>query len=127
MSTTDTQVANHARIDDLPDALEGKVHFVRAGLGITAFGVQVLDVPAGACTPEHDETSTGQEELYIAISGSGSLLVEGQRFPLDPEHVTRVPPSAKRHLEGGPDGTRVVCVGGTPGQAYEPPDWTQPA
>jgi mannose-6-phosphate isomerase-like protein (cupin superfamily) len=127
MSITKTQVANHAQIDDLPDALEGKVHFVRAGLGITAFGVQVLDVPAGVSTPEHDETSTGQEELYVTMSGSGTVVVEGERFPLDPEHVTRVSPGAQRHLEGGPDGARVLCVGGTSGQAYEPPDWTQPA
>jgi quercetin dioxygenase-like cupin family protein len=127
MSITKTHVANHAQIDDLPDALEGKVHFVRAGLGITAFGVQVLDVPAGVSTPEHDETSTGQEELYVTMSGSGTVVVEGERFPLDPEHVTRVAPGAQRHLEGGPDGARVLCVGGTSGQAYEPPDWTQPA
>jgi hypothetical protein len=51
MSITDTQVANHARIDDRPDALEGTVHFVRAGLGISAFGVQVLDVPATGLDP----------------------------------------------------------------------------
>jgi uncharacterized cupin superfamily protein len=126
MSIT-TQAANHARIDDLPDALEGKVRFVRAGLGITAFGVQVLDLPAGVSTPEHDETSTGQEELYVVITGSGTVVVEGERLALDPEHVTRVAPAAKRHLEGGPDGARVLCVGGTPGRAYEPPDWTQPA
>lgn len=127
MSITSTQVAPHARIDDLPAALEGEVHFVRAGLGISAFGVQVLDVPAGVSTPEHDETSTGQEELYVTISGGGTVVVEGERLPLDPEHVSRVPPGAKRHLEGGPDGARVLCVGGTPGQAYQPPGWTHPA
>ena len=127
MSTTTTHTASHARIDDLPDAFDGMMRLVRAGLGITAFGVQLLDLPPGVSTPEHDETSTGQEELYVTISGSGAVIVDGRRLPLDPEHVTCVPPAAKRHLESGPDGARVLCVGGTPGHAYEPPDWTQGA
>ena len=55
------------------------------------------------------------------------MIVDGQRLALDPEHVTCVPPAARRHVESGPDGARVLCVGGTPGQAYEPPDWTQGA
>lgn len=127
MTTTNTQAATHAQIDELPDALDGQVHLVRAGLGITAFGVQVLDVPAGGRTPEHDETSTGREELYVGLTGGGAVMVEGERLPLDRDHVTRVPPESKRYLEAGPDGARVLCVGGTPGQAYEPPDWSQPS
>jgi hypothetical protein len=127
MSTINTETATSARIDELPDALEGQVHFVRAGLAITAFGVQAIDIPGNGRTPEHDETATGQEELYVALSGSGAVVVEGTRLPLDPEHVTRVAPEARRFMEGGPDGVRALCVGGTPGHVYEPPDWSQPA
>ncbi len=84
------------------------------------------------CSPACARQSTtklesGQEELYVALSGDGVVVVEGERFPLDPQHVTRVSPVAKRYMEGGPDGLRALCIGGTPGHAYEPPAWTEPA
>lgn len=127
MSTTNVKVATHTLIDDLPDAIHGHVHLVRTGLGISAFGVNAIDLLAGVRSPEHDETESGQEELYVALSGDGVVVVEGERFPLDPQHVTRVSPVAKRYMEGGPDGLRALCIGGTPGHAYEPPAWTEPA
>jgi uncharacterized cupin superfamily protein len=127
MSTINMQAATHAPIDDLPGAFNGHVHLVRTGLGISAFGVNAIDLPAGMRSPEHDETESGQEELYVALTGSGAVVVDGERFALDPDHVTRVSPAAKRYMEGGPDGVRALCIGGTPGRAYEPPAWTEPA
>jgi hypothetical protein len=29
-----------------------------------------------------------------------------------------------RTLKSGPDGLRVLIIGGTPGKAYQPPDWS---
>ena len=60
MSTTSTQAANHARIDDLPDAFDGMMRLVRAGLGITSFGVQLLDLPAGVSTPSTTRRPLGR-------------------------------------------------------------------
>ena len=44
---------------------------VRAELRITAFGVQVVDLPpnSGELAPEHDHEHDGQEELYLLLSG----------------------------------------------------------
>ena len=47
----------------------------------------------------------------------------GER-PLDPEHLARIGPSVARRLRSGPDGMRVLCVGGVPGGVYEIPEWT---
>jgi len=52
----------NSRIDDLPQIWDGFAKLVRAGLGITAFGVNVMDVPAEYQTRFHDESSSGQEE-----------------------------------------------------------------
>ena len=116
-----------SRIDDLPDLWEGFARLVRSGLDVTAFGCQVMDLPADYSTKSHDESGSGQEEVYFALRGSGSVLIddEDRHLTLDPEHVVRVSPGTARTLTSGSDGMRVLCVGGIPGKPYEPPDWTE--
>ena len=82
-------------IDDLPTLWDGFAKMVRQGLGIRAFGVQIMDLPPDYTTRSHDETATGQEELYIAMSGSGAVVIDGppeESVPLDPEHLARIGP-----------------------------------
>ena len=116
-----------AAIDDLPQLWDGFAKLVRAGLGITAFGVQIMDMPPGHVTKSHDESDSGQQELYLAMRGSGEVVAGDQRFPLDPDHVVRVNAGVDRILTAGPDGVRVLCVGGVPGAPYSPPQWTDAA
>jgi hypothetical protein len=115
-------------IEELPQLWDGFAKMVRQGLGIRAFGVQIMDLPPDYTTRSHDETASGQEELYIALSGSGAVLIENppeQSVPLDPEHMARIGPSVARRLQSGPEGMRVLCVGGVPGGVYEAPEWTE--
>ena len=116
-----------SRIEDLPQKWDGFAKLVRDGLGLSAFGVQIMDLPPDYETKSHDESDSGQEELYVALSGSGEVVVtdpEEERLPLDPDRVVAVGPGVRRTLASGRDGLRVLCVGGTPGQPYRPPDWT---
>jgi mannose-6-phosphate isomerase-like protein (cupin superfamily) len=115
-------------IDELPQLWDGFAKMVRQGLGIRGFGVQIMDLPPDYTTRSHDETATGQEELYLALSGSGAVVIDGepeQSVPLDPEHLARIGPAVPRRLRSGPDGMRVLCVGGVPGGVYEVPEWTE--
>ena len=112
-------------IDGLPQLWDGLAKLVREGLGITAFGVQIMDLPPNYTTDAHDETETGQEELYIALRGHGAVIIDDAGVLLDGEHVVVVPPQTARTLTSGPDGLRVLCVGGTPGQPYSAPEWTE--
>ena len=111
-------------VDDLPQLWDGFAKLVRTGLGITAFGVQIMDLPPGHTTASHDESETGQQELYVALRGSGSVDIGDERLPLDAEHLVKVDPGTARVLSSGPDGLRVLCVGGVPGGIYQPPDWS---
>ena len=113
-------------IEDLPQLWDGFAKLVRAGLDITAFGVQIMDLPPSYTTKSHDESDTGQQELYVALRGSGAVVAGEQRLPLDPEHLVRVDAGVGRVLTSGEDGLRVLCVGGVPGGAYVVPDWTAP-
>ena len=115
-----------SRIDDLPQIWDGFAKLVREGLGITAFGAQIMDLPPDYETKSHSESDSGQEELYVALSGSGAVVMgDGERAQLDSDHLVAVAPETDRTLTSGPEGLRVLCVGSAPGKGYEPPNWTQ--
>jgi hypothetical protein len=119
----DTGIAASA-IDDLPQIWDGFAKLVRTGLDISAFGVQIMDLPPDYTTSSHNESDTGQQELYVALGGSGAVVAGEQRLPLDGEHLVRVNAGVDRVLTSGPDGLRVLCVGGVPGAPYVAPEWT---
>ncbi len=111
-------------IDELPTLWDGFAKLVRAGLEINAFGANIMDLPPDYSTTSHDETESGQQELYVALAGSGSVDIDGMHLPLDTDHLVRVDAGTARVLSSGPDGLRVLCIGAVPGRAYEPPQWS---
>ncbi len=123
MPTPTSEIA-HSAIEDLPQIWDGFAKLVRSGLGITAFGAQIMDLPPDYATKSHDEAESGQQELYVALRGSGAVVSGEERFPLDPEHLVRVNAGIDRVLTSGPEGLRVLCIGGVPGGAYVAPEWT---
>jgi mannose-6-phosphate isomerase-like protein (cupin superfamily) len=114
------------QIDEMEAAFGGGLKKARAELGVEAFGMQIVDLPPNYNDyPEHDHESDGQEEVYSVMRGSGSIEIEGERLELTPEVLVRVGPGIKRKLFSGPEGMRVLALGGTPGAAYEIPEFTE--
>jgi hypothetical protein len=117
-----------SRIDDLPSIWDGMCKLVRSGLGLSSFGVNVLDIAADYTTGDHTESASGQEELYLVLRGAATLLIgpagAEEQVELVPEVVARVAPEARRLIRTGPEGARLLIVGGAPGQAYDPPEWS---
>jgi len=129
----------HRRIDEI-EALGGffegiQMHRVAANLGVTAFGISIIEMEPGADeAPEHDHSpegiggemfakrpgQLGQEEVYVALRGSGTVTLDGDEYPLDPDHIVRIGPTVKRKVTAGPDGLRLLALGGIPGSPYEP-------
>jgi uncharacterized cupin superfamily protein len=108
------------RIADMEAAYGGGFVKARAELGITSFGIQVIQLPPDSGDyPEHDHIADGQEEVFLALSGSGWIEVEGERVELDPETFVRVGPAAKRKIFSGPEGLRVLALGGAPNEIYK--------
>jgi hypothetical protein len=118
-------MAGHAvkKIDEMEAVYGGAFKRVRAELGVESFGIQIIDMPAGFDGyPEHDHSQDGQEEVYLALRGGGEIEIEGERSPLDTDHIARVGPGVKRKVWPGEDGIRLLIVGGVPEGTYEPPD-----
>lgn len=111
------------KIDEMEAVYFGAFKRVRAELGVESFGIAVIDLPPKfEDYPEHDHENDGQEEVFIALRGSGEIEIDGERFPLDPDHMARVAAGTKRKVWPGADGVRLLVVGGVPGGAYEAPD-----
>ncbi len=128
----------HKRIDEV-DAIEGvldgiKMYRAAAALGVSSFGFSIVDMDPGADQyPEHDHSEEGsgarmfakrpgqlgQEEVYLALRGSGTLTAGEESYELDTEHVVRVGPATTRKIVAGPDGLRLLAIGAVPGRAYD--------
>jgi mannose-6-phosphate isomerase-like protein (cupin superfamily) len=93
-----------------------------ASLGASAFGMQVLQMPAGAdFYPNHDHAHDGQEEVYVVLGGSADFDIEGEQVHAEPETAIRVAPETKRQIHPGPDGVRILAIGALPGVATSRP------
>ena len=114
------------RISEMEAGFGGGFVKARAELGVTSFGFQVIQMPPDYSDyPEHDHAETNQEEVYVALSGSGSIDVEGERVALDSETLVRVGAQVKRKVFSGPEGLRMLVIGGSPGKVYEIPEMTE--
>jgi len=114
------------RLEEFEAVFGGGMRRVRAGLGVTSFGVQVIELPPNfSMYPEHTHSHDEQEEVYTALSGRATLQAGDDSHQLEPGVFARVGPGVKRKLLTGEEGARLLCLGGTPGKAYEAPEWTE--
>ena len=115
------------RIDDMEAIVAGAFKRARAELGVSAFGMNVIDMPPGITDayPEHDHAEDGMEEVYVALNGSAELDIEGEKVRLDPSTMVRVASGTMRTVRTGDEPVRMLIVGGVPGQSYEPPEISQ--
>jgi mannose-6-phosphate isomerase-like protein (cupin superfamily) len=114
------------KIDEMEGIYRGAFKRARAELGVESFGMQIIDMPPSYENyPEHDHEHDNQEEVFLALRGGGEIEIEGERFPLDSDHIARVGPETKRKVWPGPEGIRLLVLGGVPGEAYVPADITK--
>ena len=77
---------------------------IRHHFGITAFGINAVTKDAdNVLIPEHDESESGQQEIYFVHRGTVRVTLDGE------EHEA-------------PEGA-MIAIGGTPGKAYEVGAW----
>lgn len=129
MSKAATIDVSVATIDEMDPIHGGIARRARAELGVTAWGMQVLTLPPEwDAYPLHNHDATAfdpnQEEVYIPLAGSATLTAGDERFELTPGMMVRVGPEQHRQILPGPDGIRLIALGGRPG-AFDAPGWTE--
>lgn len=118
---------SRARIE--PDPGERFVP-LRRKLGVTTFGCNQIVLEPGQRGRIHRHER--QEEVYLVLDGTLTLLIEGEGHSLDRGELARVGPELRRQLVNrGPERLVVLALGGSvehqgrDGLAY--PDWETPA
>jgi uncharacterized cupin superfamily protein len=97
-----------ARLD-----LDSTERFVplRRQLGVTAFGLNQIVLQPGQRGRIHRHTA--QEEVYLVLEGTLTLLIEGEEETLEQGDLARVAPAVRRQLVNrGPDRLVLLALGG---------------
>jgi uncharacterized cupin superfamily protein len=96
----------------------GTLRRIRRELGITAFGVNLHEMaPHADDYPDHSETETDQEELYICLEGGGTITIDGDELELKIGRCVFVTPESRRKIVAGAKGLRCLAIG-TPAGSY---------
>lgn len=84
---------------------------LRRALGVTTFGLNQLVLGPGQRGRIHRHHR--QEEVYLVIEGTLTLVVEGEQTDLEAGELVRVPPQARRQLVNrGPEQLILLAIGG---------------
>lgn len=111
-----------AHHDDLETS--GNWRLVRRTLGLRAFGINLVDIPPGEQIPEHDETARDQEEVFYIVSGTPTLVVDGEDHPARPGDFARLDPAHSRTVRNDSDEPASVLIASAPrSSGYEPMEW----
>ncbi len=113
------------RTEEFEGTFRGGMLKARAGLGVSAFGMQILRFPPEATRyPEHDHADDGQEEVYLVLEGRATLIAGGEEHELEPGMFARVGPRETRKLLTGAEPALILALGGVPGQPFEAVGYT---
>jgi quercetin dioxygenase-like cupin family protein len=84
---------------------------LRRALGVTSFGFNQITLQPGERGRIHRHRE--QEEVYLVLQGTLTVLCEGEEHELGRGQLLRVAPDVRRQLvNGGDDPCVVVAIGG---------------
>jgi uncharacterized cupin superfamily protein len=96
----------------------------RKSLGVQSFGLNVAEIQPGEQIKEHDEVERDQEEVFVTLSGSPTLVIDGVEHPAPEGTFARIAPEPKRHVVNtGGTVARVLIISAPTTSGYEPMDW----
>ena len=102
----------------------GRWQLVRRGLGVDSFGLNVVEIEQGYSIPEHDETERDQEEVFIVLEGTPSLVVDGREIEAPAGTFARLDPRLSRTVVNHSEVPASVLIVSAPrSSGYVPLDW----
>jgi mannose-6-phosphate isomerase-like protein (cupin superfamily) len=91
----------------LDPAAEERFVSLRRALGVTAFGINQIRLGPGQRGRIHRHLQ--QEEVYLVLSGTLTLWIEGERHELGAGEIARVGPEVRRQI-ANPHREEVVLI-----------------
>ncbi len=75
---------------------ESTWRLARKALGTDCFGYNLVEIGPGGQIPEHDETGSGQVELFIVLEGEAVMKLGGEEHPAPAGTFASIEPPASR-------------------------------
>ena len=96
----------------------------RKALGTSAFGFNLVEIAPGGQIPEHDESGSGQVELYAILEGEAVLRIESDDHPAPAGTFASIEPPASRTILNRSEGPVIaLLIGVSPEGDFEPSGW----
>jgi len=96
----------------------------RKSLGVSSFGMNLVEIGPGGQIPEHDETQRDHEEVFIVWEGDATAVVDGTETPAPAGTFVRISPEVRRTIRNDGDAkVQVLIVSAPRSSGYEPMGW----
>jgi quercetin dioxygenase-like cupin family protein len=96
----------------------------RKSLGGEAFGFNVVDIAPGGQIPEHNHTGDNQEEVYIILSGRGTIVTDGEEHDAPAGTCGLFAPEVNRQIRNHSDANvRALLIGVPVDSGYRQMPW----
>ncbi|HET9461240.1 MAG TPA: hypothetical protein VI540_06935 [Gaiellaceae bacterium] len=111
------------KLTDIPIVTDGEPddpvwHPLQHFFGLSAFGANVFVAHEANQTliEEHDERSSGQEELYLVLEGEATFELDGEKIAATSGTAVAVTaPTVTRRAVAREIGTTLLAIGAAPG------------
>lgn len=110
------------------EAMEGSGEatwrLARKALGTSCFGFNLVEIGPGGQIPEHDESESGQVEVYAILAGEAVLRLDGEEIAAPAGTWASIQPSASRTILNCSEAPlTALLIGVDPSGGYEPMSW----
>ncbi|HEY8082114.1 MAG TPA: cupin domain-containing protein [Solirubrobacterales bacterium] len=96
----------------------------RKALGTSSFGFNLVEIAPGGQIPEHDESGSGQDELYVILEGEAIFRIAGEDHPAPAGTFASIePPISRTILNRSEAPVTAMLIGVDPSGGYEPMSW----
>src|SRR5262249_35954818 len=116
------------RVEEMERGAGGAFVLARASVGVSSFGLQLLDLPPGWAGPEHSHdgmtgelatvANDGQEEVYFGLEGTAFLKLGDDEVSVEPGVMVRCGPTQMRQVFTRDESARLLAMGAVPGAGY---------
>jgi uncharacterized cupin superfamily protein len=96
----------------------------RRALGTDCFGFNLVEIGPGGQMPEHDESGSGQVEVYAILAGEAVMRLDGEEHPAPAGTFASIEPGSSRTILNRSQGpVTALLIGVDPSGEYRPPSW----
>jgi uncharacterized cupin superfamily protein len=97
---------------------------LRRALGIGSFGMSLVELGPGRSIREHDEVQRDQEEVFVILSGSPTMVIDGENYPAPAGTFVRVDVEPTRTVRNeGDEPCTVLIVSAPRSSGYQAIEW----